>query len=750
MRLILPIILITAFILTGGFFLYRGQARTLTPPASLKLYSLAPDQTTLTPPKTAFKAAEPVTFVLIFDKKPTSFWQFVKVARAQSTTGNITTRLLYNNEEAKDITVAMKPLEKNQVSFSLLNKNPNQFRPGKYQFKVTREEEGQIQELAQDFVWGVLAINTNKSIFTPGENVYLQMASLSESGRTLCNSDLKLEITDPAGKVQTPEIKHSQTCGNDNVTDNPDYFTYYLLSQPGTYHIKLANNSNKYSIEDQFEVKESVPFVVERVGATRINPFKSAYTMNIKITANEDFEGEVIETVPADFKIENSEDGKQNLVWNVKLNKGETFPLSYTYQAPKISPELFLLGPLSLRPTIPGVHPATWEEGLVFKESRQWQIASDAVATAFMETPDATQSTQFWSSVSGSVTYDTSQKKSGLASWKLDTTAANTAAFANSANGGIGVDGRASFYIRFTNLPAASTAIMSTKESGTVFQFQVLISSAGVLSLWTGDGASQIGSNGSTLATGQWYRLALAWKITDTTHYDVRLFLDGNSTPDITGTNTPTLASAAPSQLSFGWWGASPGVSKVLNIQHVYADNSNSLTDTGDIRVTAKLPTTGIHVDFNTLVIGGAVNQRPIDETNRWEHRATTQVHQDYDIQAWSAGDVDISGNIIVALTSWIWAADGAGANGTPKMIYFNGSSGDQESAVSLTATATLFTKIVDTAKYPDSGVAAVGMESTGAGADTFLYEAGVLVAYKVEPPRMQFSGIKLQGIKVN
>lgn len=256
---------------------------------------------------------------------------------------------------------AGKRINFKKKTFKVANKNrlsmsrPKNLRPGKYILEVVNDLG---EQETQEFYWGVLVINTNKSIYLPGEIGYFQMAALKDDGHTLCKANLKLEITTPDNITFTPEIKNGEECGGDNVTDKPDYFTYQKLDAIGTYKMSLTNLDNNFQIDDQFEVRETLPFEVERVGATRINPFKSSYTMTIKIKANEDFSGEIKEIVPDDFKIINS-----SISWNTTLSKGEEKTLTYTYQAPKISPEIFLLGPLTIGS---------------FQEARQWQLASDA------------------------------------------------------------------------------------------------------------------------------------------------------------------------------------------------------------------------------------------------------------------------------------------------------------------------------------------------------------------------------------
>ncbi len=271
------------------------------------------------------------------------------------------------------------------------------FKAGKYEIRVEILVGKKVFVSNQEFTWGVLAINVNKSIYLPGEAAYLQMAVLNDAGHTLCKTNLRLEITNPRGETEilTTEqgtIHFSDTCGPNNVTDNPDYFAYLRVSESGTYQLKLTNLDNGYEITDSFEVQESVPFEVERVGATRINPFKASYKMTIKIKANQDFRGNIIEKVPSDFDISDqfsifnfqiisNDSNSKQLIWEAKLDAGETYELSYIYQAPKISPQLYFLGPLEFSVD------QNWfqkligpNEKIIFQEARQWQIAADVVS----------------------------------------------------------------------------------------------------------------------------------------------------------------------------------------------------------------------------------------------------------------------------------------------------------------------------------------------------------------------------------
>ncbi len=301
----------------------------------------------------------------------------VSVIVANAKSADITTELIYA-ASGQAVEANIKKTDESRGVIVEVSPTPS-FKSGKYKFLVTAR--GKTVE--QDFTWGVLAVNTNKAIYLPGDTAYLQLASLNDLGHTICDATLKLEIEDPAGKTtdfgtKNGDIKHSSTCGSDNVTDNPDYYSYYKVGEAGTYRMKLTNITNGYSITDTFDVKSSLPFIAERTAATRINPFKSGYTMYIKVTANQDFSGEIDETVPNNFQIisdsqikngtrsSSIQPGAKTIYWEANLKRGESVKLDYTYQSPKISPEWFFLGPLAIGE---------------FKETRRWQIASDAIST---------------------------------------------------------------------------------------------------------------------------------------------------------------------------------------------------------------------------------------------------------------------------------------------------------------------------------------------------------------------------------
>ena len=260
------------------------------------------------------------------------------------------------------------------------------FRPGLYHLSLKlRTLEGEV-DLVQDFTWGVIAVNTKKSIYSPNEKVLIGLGVLDDGGQTQCLrgfnhvTDLSIEIINPAKKVtkfsiKDGSIRDSGKCGETTITNEADFQSEYTgTSQPGIYQIKVtANVKGKLrSITDYFKVDPNVKFDVERTSfPTRIFP-KSIYPNTFTITSKEDFTGEVSDIVPGSFEVKNiSGNGKREsdgdfirIKWYVTLKANTPMTFTYFINFPPVSPEFYLLGPIKLGN---------------FIEARQWQIASDAI-----------------------------------------------------------------------------------------------------------------------------------------------------------------------------------------------------------------------------------------------------------------------------------------------------------------------------------------------------------------------------------
>jgi hypothetical protein len=369
-----------------------------------------------------FKMTEPGMLKFRYHKNKTTLaeqlGQFLGLTDFWS---NISMKVEITDSQGNKVELPITLFLEEDGSFTLrLPELPREFRPGKYKLKfIIQDNSGdqpEFLEITQDFSWGVLAVNMNKTVYRQFENVFLQMAVLDDIGDTLCNADLEMRITPPNGNIITlstadETIFRNPACGPNNVISTPDYSAHYDAAFLGEYSLVLTahTENGEHEIKDTFSVVADLPFDIERIGPTRIYPWAD-YVMTINIKANYDFAGDIVESVPDGFKVveqdlmlktgtssdfveydflqastsgsaifevKKSEDEKNPLWHNINLLAGDELQIRYRFDAPNISPEFYLLGPLELNFDSPQLIAEN------YSEARQWQIASDVDAGVF-------------------------------------------------------------------------------------------------------------------------------------------------------------------------------------------------------------------------------------------------------------------------------------------------------------------------------------------------------------------------------
>src|SRR3989344_744207 len=218
------------------------------------------------------------------------------------------TTAVYRNGRKVTILVSKKQIE--DAVFLKIDP-PVHFTPGKYTLKIS-DQTGRTEE--QNFLWGVLAINTNKSIYSPDEMVKLSFAVLDENGVMDCEANLTLKITTDSAnteKILSTEnglITKNPECEQKTTSNIADFTAIYKLGQKGTYNLNLSavTKNGSYTITDTITVENNIPFVIERSEfPTRINPTGQS-EVNFLLTPEKDFKGQIIEAVPDDFQIASS------------------------------------------------------------------------------------------------------------------------------------------------------------------------------------------------------------------------------------------------------------------------------------------------------------------------------------------------------------------------------------------------------------------------------------------------------------
>ena len=338
----------------------------------------------------------------------------------------------------------------------------------------------------------------------------------------------------------------------------------------------------------------------------------------------------------------------------------------------------------------------------------------------FAETPDATQAFEFWDSQTRTITYDTTTgRKSGLASWKCDSTGSNLAA--ELLTGDIGDVARCSCYVRFTNFPAATQKFMVMQLAGD--SIACAVSSGGVLTFIDDAGTE---TTGSTLSVGQDYLIMMVQDRAASPA--VKVFLDTVEDIDIASADD---GAGGLNEVVFGMIGTW-GASKVNNFQHFYVDDVTDLTDPGDVQVTAKIFDTDSAPNLFDTNVGNNPsnrfennNERPINESNGWSNISTTSNEEEFQIQDAATGDENIAGKGILGYIAWWWAKRGSGGGTTRFCLGLGPTFG-----LEFTTTSQFFSGRTNAASYPTAFPQISVDHPSGGSSDSFWYESGAIIVY--------------------
>ncbi len=218
---------------------------------------------------------------------------------------NFSIKLQRKGSEDTVSAVVEKTDETNTENTNLTITPPLTMTPGRYVLEIS-DERGVVQ--TEEFVWGVLSLNPDKSIYKPNEQAAIAIAVLDEKGEMVCDANLSLTIINGKDIINLSSenglIKVTEQCPKKSFSLMPDYETSFKTGSIGNYQLTLTavTKNGTYTITDSLEVRENPLFDVSRLSATRLFP-EYAYPMVATITATEDFSGQITEVVPDSFDI---------------------------------------------------------------------------------------------------------------------------------------------------------------------------------------------------------------------------------------------------------------------------------------------------------------------------------------------------------------------------------------------------------------------------------------------------------------
>lgn len=304
---------------------------------------------------------------------------------------------------------------------------------------------------------------------------------------------------------------------------------------------------------------------------------------------------------------------------------------------------------------------------------------------------------------------------------------------ANGVNGlevrALGDTGRASVYFYLAALPAGTANLLKFTNNAASNVFRLRITSAGALQLW--EASAQIGSNGSTLSTGIWYRLSVCWNMASTSVNEFRVYKNGGAA-DISVSNA-TLGRVGNTRCRLG---NSDADTLDCRLSDIYFDDSNSANDiASDVWVTAKRPNAnGSANGFTTQVGSGGsgygsghspqVNERPSSITNGWSMvGAGSAVTEEYSVESAAAGDIDISAATLIDYMGWVFAKSVAAE--TAQIVV-----GGTATNISLPLNQQeAFMQPKGSSSYPAGGTD-IGIITDTSLTTVSLYECGLMFAY--------------------
>jgi len=214
--------------------------------------------------------------------------------------------------------------------------NTRAFKPGK--FKLVVESDNGMEELWFD--WGLISINTKKSLYHPGETAEIIMVVLDNEGYLVSSANVSLVMTSPNGTVSN----FSTLNGDMTETKRGIYEVTHETVETGNYTINASAKARgvESSIDSYFVVKEYYEFDINRSVPVTIDPQEGPFDSKIKIISYTDAENLTLrEYLPAEFDVNVSNvtitiiNDTKILEWSNLTNGSE---VNYRFNTPLVWP----------------------------------------------------------------------------------------------------------------------------------------------------------------------------------------------------------------------------------------------------------------------------------------------------------------------------------------------------------------------------------------------------------------------------
>jgi len=250
------------------------------------------------------------------------------------------------------------------------------FRAGIYKLSVRLMKDEHVYVLESEFPWGLVSVNTRKSIYKPGETVEFVIVVLDKAGHSVSNADISLTVNNPESDKTTYSIADGTiTTSSESGIYNVDYPSEI----EGNHTVSVTGLIDNVEVffTTYFRVLQAYEFDLVRTAQSKIDPtLQDRFEVRIDVESLTDAESVTLkEFVPAEFCVYSTdaatimqEGDTKTITWNKELI-GKKTSVSYSYAVPSIWPYLYALGPAEIS------HGTE-----TFTEARPWYVAVDPIS----------------------------------------------------------------------------------------------------------------------------------------------------------------------------------------------------------------------------------------------------------------------------------------------------------------------------------------------------------------------------------
>ncbi|MGI0059670.1 MAG: LamG domain-containing protein, partial [Nitrosotalea sp.] len=138
--------------------------------------------------------------------------------------------------DGKEITLKTTVKKIRDGKFDITLSSLKSAKPGMYTITAILTKNGKTYTTTDQYMWGLVSLNTQKSIYKPGEVANFTIVVLDNQGHSVCNSNIVMNIHSPTSSTATLRSGNGITPGNQCGLYNAQYVPQF----EGNYTIDMV------------------------------------------------------------------------------------------------------------------------------------------------------------------------------------------------------------------------------------------------------------------------------------------------------------------------------------------------------------------------------------------------------------------------------------------------------------------------------------------------------------------------------